>query len=127
MDEPPPRLPPTPMPMPGRRKRGAFPQPAFKGAAGDLRNMFSHMDRRRWLFLLLSIAVTFAVLFGFLIDSDFRKFAPGPQLIFVESWRADRSDAEIKAQQKRDQALRKQAEEERRRQFQKLGNTLGVE
>lgn len=126
MDEKPP-FPPTPMPAPRRPKRGAFPQPAFKDAAGDLKGLFGHMNRRQWLFLALSFAMTFAVLFGFLIDSDFRKLAPGPQLIFVESWSANRTDAEIQAQQKRDQAVRKRQEEERQRQFQKLGNSLGIE
>lgn len=85
------------------------------------------MNRRQWLFLGLSFAVTFAVLFGFLIDSDFRKLQPGPQLIYVENWRADRSDAEIVAQQRRDQAVKKLQEEERRKQFQRLGNQLGIE
>lgn len=88
--------------------------------------MFRGMDRRRWLFLALACAMTFAILFGFLLDTDMRKLGPGPQLIFVESWSAKRTDAEIQAQQKRDQAVRKLQEEERQRQFQKLGNTLGV-
>jgi hypothetical protein len=127
MDEPSPRFKLTPMPAPKRPKRGAFPQPAFKDAAGDLKSIFSTMNRRRWLFLCLSFAMTFAVLFGFLLDSDFRKLGPGEQLIYVESWRANRTDAEIVAQQKRDQTVRHRLEEERRRQYEKLGNTLGIE
>lgn len=85
------------------------------------------MNRRRWLFLALSFAMTFAMLFGFLIDSDFRKLGPGPQLIYVESWSKDRSDAEIQAQQRRDQAVRKKIEEQRRQEFQKLENRLGMD
>ncbi len=113
--------------VPGKRRRGFFPMPAFKGAAADLKAMFLGMDRRRWLFLALSFAITFALLFGFLIDSDYRKLAPGPQLIIAESWPANRTDAEIQAQQKRDQAVRKLQEEERKRQYQKLAKTLGIE
>lgn len=122
-----PGFPPTPRPLPSRPKRIAFPQPAFKGAASDLKTMFWGMDRRRWLFLILAFAMTFAILFGFLIDSDLRKLGPGEQLIYVESWSANRTDVEIKAQQRREQAVRKRVQEERQRQFQKLGNSLGVE
>ena len=129
MDQPPNRfLPPTPSSSDSKRpKRGAFPQPAFKEAGSDLKSIFSHMNRRRWLFLALSFAMTFALLFGFLIDSDFRKLGPGPQLIYVESWSKDRSDAEIQAQQRRDQAVRKKIEEQRRQEFQKLENRLGMD
>lgn len=104
-----------------------MPKPALGGALSDLKQMFSHLDRRRVLFLLLACAVTFAVLFGFLIDTDLRKFRPGPQLIFVESWSAKRTDAEIVAQQKRDQAVKKEQEAERQRQFKKLAKDLGIE
>src|SRR3546814_3817474 len=89
--------------------------------------MFSNMDRRRWLFLALAFAMTFTVLFGFLLDSDFRKLGPGEQIIYVENWRANRSEAEIAARQRRDQAVQRQQEEERRRQYQKLGKSLGIE
>src|SRR3546814_12493858 len=49
MDEPRPPMPLTPMAAPRRPKRAAFPQPAFRGAAGDLTSLFSNMDPRRLL------------------------------------------------------------------------------
>lgn len=127
MEQPPTRFPQPPRSASKRSKRGAFPQPAFKEAGSDLKSIFSHMNRRRWLFLALSFAVTFALLFGFLIDSDFRKLRAGPQLIYVESWSKNRSDAEIKAQQMRDQAVRKKIEEQRRQEFQRLEKKLGMD
>jgi len=116
--------PPKPVARPQRK---AFPQPAFKGAASDLKVMFTGMDRRRWLFLALAIAITFAIGAGFMVDSDLRKLGPGPQLIYAENWSENRTDAQIKAQQKIDQAKRHKAEEERRRQYQRLANQLGIE
>lgn len=114
-------------PTPGKRRRGFMPMPAFGGAWRDLKQMFTGMDRRRILFLCLSFAITFALLFGFLIDSDFRKLQPGPQLIYAESWPENRSDAEIVAQQKRDAAVKKEQEAERQRQYQRLAKKLGIE
>src|SRR3546814_1122280 len=114
MDEPRPPMPLAPMAAPRRPKRAAFPQPAFRGAAGDLKSMFSNMDRRRWLFLALAFAMTFTVLFGFLLDSDFRKLGPGEQIIYVENWRDNRSEAELAAGQRREQAVQRQQEEGRK-------------
>lgn len=110
-----------------RALRKAFPQPAFKEAGNDLKSVFSRMDRRRWLFLGLSCAMTFALIYGFLLDSDLRKLGPGPQLIFVESWSNERSDAEIKAQQQRDASVKRKQEEYRREQFQALEKKLGMD
>jgi hypothetical protein len=49
---------------------------------------------------------------------------PGPQLIYVESWPANRTDEQIKAEQKIDQAARDKAKAERQRQFKKLDDQL---
>src|SRR3546814_6427236 len=105
MDEPRPPMPLTPMAAPRRPKRAAFPQPAFRGAAGDLKSMFSNMDLRRWLILALAFAMTFTVLLGFLLDSDFRKLGQGEQFIYVENWRANRSEDEISSRHWRAKAM----------------------
>ncbi len=115
------------MPGPKRRRVGGwFPTPAPREAARDLKSMFKGMDRPRWAFLILAFTLTGALLWGFLVDSDWRNLGLKPQLIYVESWRADRSDAEIQAQQARDSRLRAEAEAERQRQFQQLENKLGL-
>ena len=51
---------------------------------------------------------------------------PGPQLIYVESWPADRSDEEIKAQQKIDQAARDKAHKERQEMFKQPRRAIGA-
>jgi hypothetical protein len=52
--------------------------------------------------------------------------APPAQIVYVESWSANRTDAEIIADQKKDQAARHAAQEEKKRQFKKLEKQLGM-
>ena len=53
--------------------------------------------------------------------------APEPQVIEVEIYPSNRTDAEIIAEQKKDQAARHAAQLEKQRQFQRLENQLGIE
>jgi hypothetical protein len=52
---------------------------------------------------------------------------PAATVTYVENWRADRSDAEIIAQQKKDQAAREAALKARQEQYKKLQDGLGIE
>ena len=45
----------------------------------------------------------------------------------VDSWSANRTDAEIIAQQKKDQAARRAYQAEKQRQFKRLENQLGMD
>ncbi len=123
-------LPKYPVPPPKRRPvrpaTGWFPSPAPREAARDLRDIFRGMDRRRWLFLALAVALTIFTLFGFLIDSDIRNLGLKTQVIYVESWRADRTDAEIEAQQERDALLKAEAAKRRQEQYKRLEERLGI-
>ena len=54
---------------------------------------------------------------------------PREQIIYVDSWPADRTDEEIKAKQKADLEERRAWQAERQRQFQQLDsqlNRLGI-
>jgi hypothetical protein len=66
------------------------------------------------------------ILIGFYYDGK-TNIMPGEQLIYAESWPANRSDAEIIARQKIDQKRKDEALAERRRQFQRLEKRLGME
>jgi hypothetical protein len=79
-------------------------------------------------FLLAAMAVTMLILIGFLIDSNIKP-EYHENIIYVQNWRADRSEAEILAQQKLDAAKKakqdaeiEQAEKKRQAEFQKLQN-----
>jgi hypothetical protein len=74
----------------------------------------------------LAILVTAIIVIEFMVDSKIGT-APPPQIVYVDSWSANRSDAEIVADQKKDQAARKQAQLEKQREFQRLENQLGIE
>jgi hypothetical protein len=101
----------------------AFPRP-YKPAIvwRDLKAFLGEQGRYKYLFAFLSILMPTLLIAGFYVDS--RVDPPGPQIIYIQNWPADRSDAEIKAQQKIDQAKRDAALEKRRRQFQKADEDL---
>jgi len=89
----------------------------------DIRAIWADRSRHNW------IAGIFAIVFPALIFAGFYYNRPAdgamrPQVIYIESWPATRTDAEIKAKQDADLRLRREAEEERRRQFQRIDDSL---
>ena len=104
-----------------------FPRPVSPRAAfADLRAFMGHTSREQRIGAALAFLATTIIVIVFFVDSKINT-APGPQIIYADSWRADRTDAEIIAQQKKDQATREAALKERQRQFQELENKLGIE
>ncbi len=73
----------------------------------------------------LAILVTAIIVIEFLVDSRINT-APPPQVVYADSWSLNRTDEEIVAQQKVDQAKRDAAAKEKQRQFQKLEKQLGM-
>lgn len=103
-----------------------FPRPSSPRAAWrDFKAFLSGQERHKLVFGALAIAMPVLIVAGFYVDS--RVEGPGPQLIYVQSWPADRSDEEIKAQQKIDQARLDAAREKRRQEYQRLADQLGIE
>ena len=74
----------------------------------------------------LALLVTAIIVIEFLVDSKTGMSQPA-QIVYVDSWSENRTDAEIKADQKKDQEKRKQAQLEKQREFQKLANAFGIE
>jgi hypothetical protein len=100
-----------------------FPRPAApKALWADIRAFAAQRSRYQWAGLAVAITMPVLIVAGFFHDS--RGIQPGPQLIYVESWPANRSDDEIRADQKRDQVKREAAMKERQRQFRKLDKEL---
>jgi hypothetical protein len=101
-----------------------FPRPASpKVLWADIRAFTAHRSRYQWAGLAVAIVMPLLIVAGFLHDSS-HGIQPGPQIIYAESWPASRTDAQIKADQKRDQARREAAIKERQRQFRKLDKDL---
>ncbi|MEH3045832.1 hypothetical protein [Sphingomonas adhaesiva] len=78
-------------------------------AWSDLRFFLSTRERHEWWFLVAAIAITAFLIFAFAHDSYMEKEYK-PQIVYVQQWRLDRTDAEIVAQQKIDQ-VKKDADE----------------
>jgi hypothetical protein len=106
-----------------------LPRPASPRAlVQDLRGFWSARPRGHWIAAVLAGTITSGILLAFYIDS--RQLAePREQIIFLNSWALDRTDAQIRTQQKADLDARTRAEEEHRRQLQRLDqnlNRLGI-
>ena len=90
----------------------------------DLRSFFATRQRHQFVFAAISIALPCLLIAGFVHDS--RPPVEKPEMYFIPSWPASRTDAEIIAQQKIDQAAREKAQAERRAQFQRLAKQVGM-
>lgn len=103
-----------------------FPKPSSPRAAiADLRAFMRQGSREQRLGATLAILTTIIIVVVFFVDSSINT-APPPRIVYVENWPTTRTDAEIKADQAKDQAKRDAAIKERQRQFQALENTLGM-
>jgi hypothetical protein len=103
-----------------------FPTPSSPRAA--LRDLFAfmrHSSREQRIGAALALLITAIIVIEFLVDAQIGT-APGPQVVEVELYSSNRTDAEIAADQRKDQAAKEAAEKERQRQFQKLENQLGM-
>ena len=77
----------------------------------DLRFFLASREPYELGFFAVAVAITSFVMFAFFKDSHVEK-EYRPNIIYVQQWRADRSVAEIVAQQKIDQAAKEKADAE---------------
>lgn len=104
-----------------------FPRPVSpKRAWTDLRDYLAEGRRHKILFLLLAVAATWAIIWGFLLDSKTNTM-PGRQIIYIQNWSADRSDADIIAQQKKDLLKRQAAIKRKQQDFRKVADRFGID
>ena len=104
-----------------------FPRPVSPRAAyNDLRAFLSHSSREQRIGAALAVLATTIIVIEFFVDSKINT-APPPVVVYANSWNANRTDAEIIADQKKDQAEREAFAKEKQRQFQELENKLGIE
>lgn len=88
-------------------------------AVRDLRAYLASRQPYELYFMMAALVVTGVILVMFIHDSSFEREYK-PNIIYVQQWRADRTDAEIIAQQKIDQPKRDKAEAEQRAREEKL-------
>lgn len=99
-------------------------------AIRDLRFFLAQRQRHELIFLFLSIFITAMLLAGFYVDSRVERVYKR-DIQYFDSWSLNRTDAEIVAKQKVDQAAREKRlakirakELERQRSFQRLDKSL---
>jgi hypothetical protein len=104
-----------------------FPSPSSPRAAfRDLTAFIRHSGREQRIGAALAVLVTAIIVIIFIVDGKIG-VAPTPTPTYVELYPSNRTDAEIIAQQKKEQAVRAAGEREKQRQFQKLGKQLGID
>lgn len=89
----------------------------------DLRAFIADRSRHQIVAAVLAVMMPIIFVFGFIIDANTNTL-PGEQIVYVQSWSANRTDAEIIADQKKRQAEKEALQKERQRQFKKLDDSL---
>lgn len=109
---------------------GSFSRFSPVRAYRDLRLFLSHREPYELGFLALAMLVTGGVLYAFSKDS-YAEREYRPNIVYVEQWPADRTDAQIVAQQKLDAPIKaarlaeqKKREDETRASFKRLDDKL---
>ena len=104
-----------------------FPSPSSPRAAfRDLVAFMRQRSREQVIGGALAFLVTAVIVIEFLVDAK-TGMKPPPQITYVELYSKNRTDADIIADQKKDQAAYEVAKKEKQRQFQKLAKQLGVD
>ena len=97
-----------------------------RAALSDLKAFLRQRSREQVIGACLAVLVTVIILIIFIVDSKINTAAP-PTVVFVENYGPERTDADIKADQKKASEERRKAEEARRREFQKLEKKFHIE
>lgn len=110
--------------------RQFFTRFAPLAAIRDLRALLHQQKPHHVVFLVVSIMLVTVVLLGFTIDSHVER-PYKRDIVYFQNWRADRTDAEIRAGQMRDFALktrtdaaREKFEADRKAGFKRLDDKL---
>ena len=89
----------------------------------DLKLFWSTRTRVQWFAGTLAILIPIGLGVAFWLDGK-TNIAPGPQLMYIESWSANRTEAETRANVERVAAEKARRDAARQRDFQDADNTL---
>lgn len=103
-------------------------------AIGDIKAYWFDQQEHKWRFLALSLASTIAIFGAFFSESGFEVQWKRPEITWVTSLDPGRSDAQITAENIANQARKEKLEaqrlareEERKAQFRRLADQLGMD
>lgn len=97
-----------------------------RAALRDLTAFLRQRSREQVWAASMAVLVTIIIVIIFFVDSKINT-APPPQVIYVENYGPNRTDADIIRDQQKASAERRKAEEARRREYQKLEKQFGIE
>lgn len=104
-----------------------FPRPSSPSAAfRDLAAFMRQRSREQLIGASLALLATAIIVIEFLVDAKIGT-APPPQVTYVELYPSNRTDEQIIADQKKDQADKEAAQKEKQRQFKKLEKQFGID
>ena len=104
-----------------------FPHPSSPRAAlRDLLAFMRQRSREQVIGACLALLVTAVIVIEFVIDSKMGT-QPSPQVVEVELYSPNRTDAQIAADQKKDAATLDAAKKEQQRQMKQLAKQLGID
>jgi len=104
-----------------------FPSPSSPRAAlRDLAAFLRHRSREQKIGAALALLVTGIIVAEFVLDSKFGMSMP-PQVVEVELYPSNRTDADIIRDQKKDQAAKDAARKQEQRDYQKLAKRFGID
>ncbi|HEX7782844.1 MAG TPA: hypothetical protein VF509_08555 [Sphingobium sp.] len=105
-----------------------FPRPVSpKSAFNDFWAYFTESRAHKWPLLGLSVAVTWVIIWAFVIDGKTNIMPRQNKIIYVESWNANRTDAAIILQQKMDLARGEIALRKKQKEMQGLADSFGID
>ena len=104
-----------------------FPSPSSPRAAfRDLVNVVRHSGREQRIGAALALLVTSIIVIEFVVDSKFGMSVPEREVV-VQIYPSNRTDAEIIADQKKDQAARVAAQKKQQEDYQRLAKRLHID
>ncbi len=105
-----------------------FPRPVSpKSALGDFWGYFKQQRRHKWPLLGVSAALTYVIIWTFIVDANTNTMPTRNKIIYVQSWDASRSDAAVILQQKMDFAKREAALQTQQKKMQGFADAFGIE
>lgn len=102
------------------------PMHSPRAAWRDLRSVMQRRSRESLIAAGLSILFTVIIIVVFFLDAKVNT-APPVTVTYVDSWSENRTDAEIKADQIKDQKAREERAAARQEQFKEIANSFGIE
>lgn len=105
-----------------------FPRPVSpKSALSDLWSYFAERRAHKWPLLGLSAAMTWVIIWAFVVDGKTNIMPRQNKIIYVENWNANRSDAAIILQQKMDLARSEIAVKAKQKEMQGVADLFGID